>query len=1396
MTINRLSHLIAIVLSSVTLFTQAPLRAAGEPNGYLVSVDGQTYCLAGQKDGSVIVGGNFTQGGYSDIVSTTGGGTTTDGGVYGVAVQNDGKILIWGGFSDVGGTTINRFARLNSNFTLDTSFTPEPNNNVRSVTVQPDGKLIVSGYFTQICGTSTASTVRLNTDGTLDSGFSGPAGVMMSAIEPSGKILVGGPFSTIHSTSKQRFARLNTDGTLDTSFDQTYIDAQPTAILPLSDGKIMVAGTRMVSSTPVHTIARLNADGSLDTSFTAATNPDNVNSMIEQADGKLVYAGWHEVGRLNSDGSVDTSFTVWTPSLGSEYPVTNYGEVRGLIQLANGSYGMAANLTSYNSMDLTYSYLTPPNLLNDPVVTDLKALDGATRLLLTRSGAWAEGRDVVFEKQSGSSWVPLGSATRVTGGWELSGLSFLGTTAQVRALVRAASGSETNGSSYMTTEVNIRKEIDVLPTPYYWSYYFPDTDISGGTSVKTYTIYNRGAFDLTVSNVSIGGTHAGDFSHSSVSLPLVIGPYSSADVVVTFDPSATGTRTATLTITSDDADEAVKNISMSGEGVNPELDIYGNSIAVTHGDTTPSTFDGTQFGNTPHYASTERVFELRNTGSTTLTINSISSSNTASFSFSGYSMYSGPIIILPGNKYDLTVVFWNNGSPYTTEQATITINSNDISESAYTFVVEGTEIAPLLRVKGNNLVIGNGDTTPRPQDHTHFGEVDVLGSGMVTRYFTLENIGIGPLNISAVSLTPSSTSSFILWSLSSSTIAAGSSTTLRVDFDPEMTSADTAVISVLSDSYSGSPHTFTIAGTGRRPQLTVKGNGFTIAQGDYTPASTDHTHFGYVQTGGNLTTSFVLQNTGTSDLWLHTADIYTAGGFTATLTGSPALPLQLAPGASTTWDVTCNPSSAGALTADLVAYWSEDPVYYSSFYHDFRVGGTGVVTGSAASGFTTVTGDATAANTINAAAVQTDGKIIVGGTFTNLNSSSPARAKLARLNTDGSLDTSFTPAVTGTAIEAILIQPDGKIVVGGTFTNIAGASPARVNLARLNSDGTIDSGFTATCTGGAVNSISRQPDGALIVGGAFTTVTGLTQGRLARITTSSTLDTSFLPTVNGIVHSTGVQEDGKVLIAGTFTTVNGATRNSLARLTSLGASDTTFNTNVGTVTAGSLIYTLAIQQDGSILVGGNMLIGTRYRIARYLASGSLDTSFTPGTTSSTTTVESVAVQADGKIVIGGIFTTLAGPTTRRYLARLNANGSLDSYDAALAVTTSPHVNVAQPLLNGRLFVAGTFTPPGSTVKRAALLENGAAAEELVKVGSDIHWYRDGALPEVTNVSFESWNGSSWTAHTGTLSQVSGGGGWQLTSVSPALPSSGKLRAKACYGANGSSSWFTSQESQY
>jgi hypothetical protein len=206
-------------------------------------------------------------------------------------------------------------------------------------------------------------------------------------------------------------------------------------------------------------------------------------------------------------------------------------------------------------------------------------------------------------------------------------------------------------------------------------------------------------------------------------------------------------------------------------------------------------------------------------------------------------MYSGPIIILPGNKYDLTVVFWNNGSPYTTEQATITINSNDISESAYTFVVEGTEIAPLLRVKGNNLVIGNGDTTPRPQDHTHFGEVDVLGSGMVTRYFTLENIGIGPLNISAVSLTPSSTSSFILWSLSSSTIAAGSSTTLRVDFDPEMTSADTAVISVLSDSYSGSPHTFTIAGTGRRPQLTVKGNGFTIAQGDYTPTSTDHHQF-------------------------------------------------------------------------------------------------------------------------------------------------------------------------------------------------------------------------------------------------------------------------------------------------------------------------------------------------------------------------------------------------------------------------------------------------------------------------------------------------------------------------------------------------------------------------
>jgi uncharacterized delta-60 repeat protein len=152
-------------------------------------------------------------------------------------------------------------------------------------------------------------------------------------------------------------------------------------------------------------------------------------------------------------------------------------------------------------------------------------------------------------------------------------------------------------------------------------------------------------------------------------------------------------------------------------------------------------------------------------------------------------------------------------------------------------------------------------------------------------------------------------------------------------------------------------------------------------------------------------------------------------------------------------------------------------------------------------------------NTVNSIAVQGDGKILVGGTFTSYNGTS--RNRIGRLNSDGSLDTGFSIG-TGfptNAVNSIAVQgDDGKILVGGSFTSYNGTT--RNRIARLNSDGSFDTGFSiGTGFNSAVNSIAVQgDDGKILVGGTFTSYNGGAAGssnRIARLNSDGTLDSGF-----------------------------------------------------------------------------------------------------------------------------------------------------------------------------------------------------------------------------------------------------------------------------------------------
>lgn len=294
-------------------------------------------------------------------------------------------------------------------------------------------------------------------------------------------------------------------------------------------------------------------------------------------------------------------------------------------------------------------------------------------------------------------------------------------------------------------------------------------------------------------------------------------------------------------------------------------------------------------------------------------------------------------------------------------------------------------------------------------------------------------------------------------------------------------------------------------------------------------------------------------------------------------------------------------------------------------------------------------------NDVRGVTLQADGKIIVVGEFTKYND--VIRNRIVRINTDGSIDTTFDAGV-GFSFYAFvpIVQPDGKIIVVGSFTGTS-----RNYIARLNADGTLDATFnTGSGFNEAVYTATRQPDGKILVGGNFSSYNGVARAKIARLNADGTLDTTFSSGTTGFnnfVFAIDVQADNKIIIGGWFTAYNGTSRRGIARLNADGILDTTFNPGNGFNGNG---YVTKIQTDGKIIVGGDYTSfnGTaRNNIARLNANGTLDTSFTVGT-GFNSYVRSLSIQPDGKVIAGGFFTSYNG-TNRSRMARLNVP-SLDT----------------------------------------------------------------------------------------------------------------------------------------
>ena len=372
-----------------------------------------------------------------------------------------------------------------------------------------------------------------------------------------------------------------------------------------------------------------------------------------------------------------------------------------------------------------------------------------------------------------------------------------------------------------------------------------------------------------------------------------------------------------------------------------------------------------------------------------------------------------------------------------------------------------------------------------------------------------------------------------------------------------------------------------------------------------------------------------------------------------------------------------------------------------------------------------------ASSTVRTTAIQSNGKIIIGGYFTSYNGT--AINRIARLNTYGTLDTTFNPgAGANGSVYTTAIQSDGKIIIGGDFTSFNGTAINRI--ARLNTDGTLDTTFNiGTGANNIVRTITIQSDGKIMIGGQFTSYNDTTINRIARLNADGTLDTTFntgTGVSNNTVATTAIQSDGKIIIGGYFTSYNGTARNNIARLNADGTLDTTFNPGTGT---SSYVFSIAMQSDGKIIIGGSFSSynGTlRNRIARLNADGTLDTTFNQGN-SETDDIYTTAIQSDGKIMIGGFFTSFNG-IDRDRIARLNADGTLDTtFNPGAGANSSVETIAIQS--DGKTIIGGGFST-----------YNGTARGKIARLNADGTLYG----------TFDLGTGANGTVHT-TIIQTDG-----------------------------------------
>lgn len=603
---------------------------------------------------------------------------------------------------------------------------------------------------------------------------------------------------------------------------------------------------------------------------------------------------------------------------------------------------------------------------------------------------------------------------------------------------------------------------------------FGNLDIDSAAIVKNYLLTNKGTGPLLLSGsprAKITGPAASDFT-VTLQPPASVAAGGNSGFQIAFNSSVVGVRVATVTISSNDSDEGTFTFNVRGTGTDgPEINVTGNALSIVDGDVTPSASDFTNFGSLDiNAAALSRGFLISNSGVNALTLSGsprvqISGPNASDFTVTVQPLAS----VAVGGTTGFQIAF--NPSAAGQRTATVTISNNDTNENPYNFSLLGTgTIGPEIAVKGNNLVIADGDITPIATDFTDFGSVDV-NTGPFSRSFLISNIGSAALSLSGsprVQISGANASDFTVAVQPSASLGPGSTTGFQIAYDPTALGGSIATVTIANNDTDENPYNFTIKGTGVGPtEIDILGNGVSVADGDTSPSTLDFTDFGFLDiNAGAITRTYTISNTGQGPLNLSGSPRVQISGAQAGDFAVTVLPdVSVVPTGSTTFQIAFNPSATGPRTATL-SIASNDA---NENPYDFAVSGTGTaapeidVLGNQLS---IVSGDATPSITDGTDFGAVDVTTGAVGHAINIKNTGSAA-----LNLTGSPRVQFSGNNPGDF--SVNVQPSATLAVGATTSfqiifnpSALGARSAIVSIANDDSN---ENPYTFTVQGWGAN---------------------------------------------------------------------------------------------------------------------------------------------------------------------------------------------------------------------------------------------------------------------------------------------------------------------------------------